>query len=103
MCKHTLLSLAATAMVSALSTILLIGCSTAPQTAGGPTTKQADVINGRGRAELWSQTCNRCHNALSPDQYNPAQWEVIVHHMRLRAGLTEEEQKAIVEFLQSSN
>jgi hypothetical protein len=56
-----------------------------------------------GHAELWTQTCNRCHYAWSPDQLSPAQWEVVMHHMRLRANLTGDEQKAILEFLQSAS
>jgi hypothetical protein len=35
--------------------------------------------------------------------YSDAQWDVIVHHMRLRANITGQEQRAIVQFLKSSN
>lgn len=52
--------------------------------------------------ELWSMNCQRCHNLRSAVTYSNAQWEVIVHHMRVRANLTGEEQRAIVEFLKSS-
>ena len=34
--------------------------------------------------------------------YGDAQWDVIVHHMRIRANITGKEQRAIVEFLKSS-
>jgi hypothetical protein len=34
--------------------------------------------------------------------YSDAQWDVIVHHMRLRANITGQEQRAIVTFLKSA-
>jgi len=34
--------------------------------------------------------------------YNDGQWGVIVHHMRLRANITGQEQHAIVAFLKSA-
>jgi hypothetical protein len=92
----------------------LLGCHAAGKTGNAnppgqsaATTRPADVPHGwaatMGHAELWSQTCNRCHNAWSPDQLSPTEWEVVMHHMRLRANLTGDEQKAILEFLQSAS
>ena len=52
---------------------------------------------------MWAENCNRCHNAPSPERYGNAQWAVIVHHMRVRANLTGDEQRKITEFLQASN
>lgn len=52
--------------------------------------------------ELWSNNCLRCHNIRPPTMYNNAQWDVIVHHMRIRANITGQEQRAIVEFLKSA-
>jgi hypothetical protein len=53
--------------------------------------------------ELWSNNCQRCHNLQSPAMYSPAQWDIIVHHMRVRANLTGADQRAIAEFLKSSS
>ena len=52
--------------------------------------------------ELWTMNCQRCHNIRPATMYSNAQWDVIVHHMRVRANITGEEQRAIVEFLKSS-
>ena len=52
--------------------------------------------------ELWSNNCLRCHNIRPPTMYSNAQWDVFVHHMRVRANITGQEQRAIVEFLKSS-
>jgi cytochrome c5 len=53
--------------------------------------------------ELWSNNCQRCHNMRSPAMYSPAQWGVIVHHMRVRANITGAEQRAIADFLKSAS
>src|SRR5437016_5314213 len=61
-----------------------------------------DSYMGLSGEELWSNNCMRCHNLRPPTTYSNAQWDVIVHHMRLRANITGQEQRAIVEFLKSS-
>lgn len=53
--------------------------------------------------QLWSENCSRCHNIRPPEYYSDAQWDIVVHHMRLRANLTGEEQRKIAEFLKASN
>jgi hypothetical protein len=62
----------------------------------------SDSYMGLSGEELWSNNCLRCHNIRPPTMYNDAQWDVILHHMRLRANITGQEQRAIVEFLKSA-
>jgi hypothetical protein len=57
----------------------------------------------KGAAQVWAENCNRCHNYRPPGEFSDAQWEVIVHHMRVRANLTAKEHQTIVEFLKASN
>lgn len=57
----------------------------------------------KGGAELWGENCLRCHNSPSPSSFSDEQWEVVGMHMRIRANLTEEETKKIIEFLESAN
>ena len=57
----------------------------------------------KGGAQLWAENCNRCHYAPAPDRYSDAQWDVVVHHMRMRANLTGEEARQIAVFLKSAN
>jgi hypothetical protein len=64
--------------------------------------KANDSYMGLSGEELWSNNCLRCHNIRPPTMYSDAQWDVIVHHMRLRANITGQEQRAIVEFLKSA-
>jgi cytochrome c1 len=61
-----------------------------------------DSYMGLSGEELWSNNCLRCHNIRPPTMYSDAQWDVIVHHMRLRANITGQEQRAIVAFLKSA-
>jgi len=56
-----------------------------------------------GAAELWVQTCNRCHNAHPANTYSNAQWQVIIQHMRLRAALTADDARRIEAYLKASN
>ncbi len=60
-------------------------------------------INERGGAQLWGDNCTRCHNSRSPTEFSDAQWEVIAHHMRVRANLTAYEHEKILQFLKSGN
>lgn len=67
------------------------------------TAREKDDNQSETGSELWSANCGRCHNKVSPDKYSDAQWELIVRHMRLRANLTGNEERQIVEFLRSAN
>ena len=54
-------------------------------------------------ARLWEQNCIRCHNPRTPASLSDTQWSVVMHHMRVRAGLTAEEHESILRFLQAAN
>ena len=93
--------------------LLLLLISTSMNLFADPKAKQKTANESSGAAssdsymgltgeELWSNNCLRCHNIRPPTMYGNAQWDVIVHHMRLRANITGQEQRAIVEFLKSS-
>lgn len=71
-----------------------------------PTKKEAltkrapDFIKG---AQLWASNCGRCHNLRDPKDYNDDLWKVSAFHMRVRAGLTGQETRDILEYLKNSN
>ncbi len=67
------------------------------------TTTSSTEKAGKGGSQLWSENCARCHNMRSPSSYSDAEWDVVMHHMRVRAKLTPEEHKKILEFLKSAN
>jgi hypothetical protein len=81
------------------------GCSsTAPaRTASAPNGESvAQRDTGRGGAELWAQRCSQCHFARDASYFSPAQWEVVMFHMRVRANLTAQEHHEILEFIKSN-
>jgi hypothetical protein len=94
--------------------VLLISTSASWDTFAGRKADQATTTQSSGAVsrnssaelsgeELWSNNCLRCHNIKPPTMYSDAQWDVIVHHMRVRANLTGADQRAIIEFLKSSH
>ena len=52
-------------------------------------------------AELWAANCKRCHAMRAIDEYDRADWKVVMMHMRVRANLTGDEYRRILAFLQS--
>ncbi len=64
-----------------------------------PAIAAADRIKTGG--QMWSDTCGRCHNFRAPSEFSNAQWAVVMRHMRLRVPLTGEQERLILEFLQS--
>ena len=91
-----------------LIALLLLLISTSLTLFAGPkakektTSESSDSYMGLTGEQLWSNNCLRCHNIRPSTMYGNAQWDVIVHHMRLRANITGQEQRAIVEFLKSA-
>lgn len=60
-------------------------------------------ISGKSGAQLWGETCGRCHNTASPSTFSDVDWDIAVKHMQFRAQITEAEAQKIVEFLKSAN
>lgn len=54
-------------------------------------------------AQKWANTCARCHGIRDARELDDAQWQVVVAHMRARAGLTATDAQDILRFLQQSN
>lgn len=86
---YSFLSVCGLAMVGAL----LAGCVTA----------KTKPMAAKGGAQLWSENCARCHNSRSPSTYGNANWDVAMAHMRLRANLTAEESRKVLEFMKSAD
>ncbi len=57
---------------------------------------------GKG-AQLWVENCNRCHNYRDPQELRDDQWITTIYHMRMRAGLTGQQTRDLVTFMQMSN
>ncbi len=108
--KLRLLSLTAGTSLAAL---IIAGCQSAPvsQSSTSPAITTPALLSAgdakpaaapaKGGAQLWAETCNRCHNIRSPDSYGPRECGIAMTHMRVRGYLTGEDQRAIQKFLQS--
>ncbi len=54
-------------------------------------------------AKAWGENCGRCHNIRDGRELRDDQWISTMFHMRIRAGLTGEDTRNILSFLQASN
>jgi len=93
--------------VSALSLLLVACAGGLPAPSDGdaqrvvsrwPGVRTADLEQGRS---LYAQRCARCHALYEPEAYPAAKWEGAVHEMRDRAGLSEGEERSIIQYLVS--
>ncbi len=53
----------------------------------------------RQGARLWGPYCGSCHNPRPAGERSPAEWDVIMLHMRVRGNLPAQDAHAILEFL----
>jgi hypothetical protein len=80
-----------TALIISACALLISSCA--------PTKEIAE----KSGAQLWGENCNRCHSAPSQDQYSKDQWAIVGTHMKLKAGITNDEMNKIVGFLKGVN
>ena len=78
--------------------LLAVGVPTVAGAAGG--LEDGDYQRG---AKSWANNCARCHNVREPADLRDDQWKTTAFHMRVRAGLTGQETRDILTFLQNSN
>jgi mono/diheme cytochrome c family protein len=67
-----------------------------------PTDTTLAVRIGQG-AELFSRTCQRCHNPRGPAERTDREWVIIMQHMQTRANLTRKQAALVRDFLLASN
>lgn len=84
----------------ALGLTVVVGMASPPARSADQPEPAGDVVRG---AKAWVDNCARCHNMREPGEFNDDQWKVTVTHMRVRAGLTGQEARDILTFLQSAN
>lgn len=88
-----------------LITLLLGGAALALTLSTANAAEEAEELKGdfaRG-AKAWANNCLRCHNARDPRELRDDQWITTTTHMRVRAGLTGQQARDIITFLQQSN
>lgn len=91
-------------MAGAFIAVLLLSSGLMIQaTAVAQDTAAADPMQFARGAQAWANNCSRCHNMRDPKELRDDQWRAAVGHMRVRAGLTGQEARDILAFLQGSN
>ena len=77
------------------------GCAGPDGPTGGGAAK-AEPVAAKGRAQLWAENCQRCHNARPASWYSEREWEVAMHHMLVRGYLTRHEHDSVMEFFRAA-
>lgn len=52
-------------------------------------------------AKLWTVYCNECHNARTPAEKAPHEWDMVIMHMRSLGNIPPDDAKALVEYLKA--
>ncbi len=52
-------------------------------------------------AKLWTVYCNQCHNARTPAEKAPHEWDMVIMHMRSLGNIPPEDAAALVEYLKA--
>jgi mono/diheme cytochrome c family protein len=52
-------------------------------------------------AKLWPIYCSQCHNARTPAERAPHEWDMVIMHMRSLGNIPPEDAKALVEYLKA--
>lgn len=81
--------------------VSLVGCGVRrPQgSPAGADPAESVKTTAFGRAELWGMYCARCHNLRPRVEYGPAQWSVVVNHMRAVGDIPGKDYRALLEYL----
>jgi hypothetical protein len=84
----------------ALSILISAGSGLSQTTEAADFPEKGDFAKG---AQSWVENCNRCHNYRDPKELRDDQWITSIYHMRIRAGLTGQETRDLITFMQQSN
>jgi len=83
-----------------LAVALTFGMAWTSVASDAPDNKEGDFLRG---AKAWADNCTRCHNVRDPKELRDDQWKTTIFHMRVRGGLTGQQTRDIIKFMQESN
>jgi cytochrome c5 len=69
----------------------------ATQNAPASATSQASQQHQSEGTQIFQQNCSRCHNA--PEGFAPNISGTVIHHMRVRASLSKQDEEELLRFL----
>lgn len=85
-------------LVQGLATVTLVFSASVAYSADYP-----EAGNFSTGSKVWADNCNRCHNIRGPKELRDDQWITTAFHMRIRGGLTGQETRDVITFLQEAN
>jgi mono/diheme cytochrome c family protein len=85
-------------LIQGLATIALALSTSIAYSADYP-----EAGNFSSGSKIWAENCNRCHNIRGPKELRDDQWISTAFHMRIRGGLTGQETRDVITFLQAAN
>jgi|GEM_PF-396228 len=89
-------------LIAALLGYVLGFCTSAlAQQSGASSAAEQRALFRRG-AQLWPIYCNTCHNARPGSEFSPAEWNMIMMHMRTQANLPAQDAQAVLQYLKAS-
>jgi len=68
----------------------------APKAAKTKASAKPPAVDG---AAVYRATCNRCHNARTLEELDPARWELAVTHMQVRGSLPQRDVEALLAWM----
>jgi len=90
-------------LVLRLLAIVLIALTAGQALAAADSEQQQQRELFKQGAKLWPVYCAQCHNARPGSEFSPAQWDVIMMHMRTQANLPARDARALTEYLKRSH
>jgi cytochrome c2 len=90
-------------LVIRLLAIVLIALTAGQALAAADSEQQQQRELFKQGAKLWPVYCAQCHNARPGSEFSPAQWDVIMMHMRTQANLPARDARALTEYLKRSH
>jgi mono/diheme cytochrome c family protein len=87
---------------AALALAAALGCGLASNLVSAEPkaeTKKTEPVKKLTGAELYAINCNRCHQERYPTEFNSAQWQTLITHMRVRANLPAKQAKEILKYM----
>ncbi|RUA34086.1 MAG: hypothetical protein DSY77_06900, partial [Bacteroidetes bacterium] len=81
-------------------TIIFTQCATQQNATSTESTSFAkgvpEYVLQKSGAQLWAESCIRCHNTASPATFSDTEWDVAIKHMEIRAQLTKVEAEKVL-------
>lgn len=90
-------------LILRLLAIVLIALTAGQALAAADSEQQQQRELFKQGAKLWPVYCAQCHNARPGSEFSPAQWDVIMMHMRTQANLPARDARALTEYLKRSH